>query len=103
VVCLAGAEAHWAEWKRITVTGRLRRFVELMTRPGQLRTYCAVLIPGLLQTESYARAACLSAFATPPRKPCRADGPTTGSSGIRSDLNCGESCLVPDDNDPFVR
>ncbi|MBF6361714.1 helix-turn-helix domain-containing protein [Nocardia farcinica] len=60
VATLRNVEAQWAEWRRVTATGharRQRRSVELMTRTQLLRTYSSVLIPGLLQTEAYARAA----------------------------------------------
>ncbi|RJO78407.1 XRE family transcriptional regulator [Nocardia panacis] len=59
IAALRNVEAQWAEWKRITATGharRQRRGVELEGRTRLLRVYTVVLLPGLLQTEDYARA-----------------------------------------------
>ncbi|WP_028476751.1 helix-turn-helix transcriptional regulator [Nocardia sp. CNY236] len=56
---LENIDAHWREWRRITAGGhayRQRRGLELEARARTLRTYSAILIPGLLQTEPYARA-----------------------------------------------
>ncbi|MEV0293199.1 helix-turn-helix transcriptional regulator [Nocardia sp. NPDC050710] len=59
IASLRNVEAQWAEWKRIAATGHARRqlqSVDLMARTRLLRTYSSILIPGLLQTEDYARA-----------------------------------------------
>ncbi|MFI9503974.1 helix-turn-helix domain-containing protein [Nocardia sp. NPDC052566] len=59
VATLRNVEAQWAEWKRVAATGharRQRRGIELEGRTRLLRTYSVLLIPGLLQTEAYARA-----------------------------------------------
>lgn len=59
IAALRNVEAQWAEWKRVAATGharRQRRGVELEGRTRLLRTYSVLLIPGLLQTEAYARA-----------------------------------------------
>ncbi|WP_225728047.1 MULTISPECIES: helix-turn-helix transcriptional regulator [unclassified Nocardia] len=59
IAALRNVEAQWAEWKRVAATGharRQRRGIELEGRTRLLRTYTVVLVPGLLQTEAYARA-----------------------------------------------
>jgi transcriptional regulator with XRE-family HTH domain len=56
---LANIEALWQEWRRIAATGHAqqqRRRIELEARAGTIRNYEHAVVPGLLQTESYARA-----------------------------------------------
>ncbi|MFX0576397.1 helix-turn-helix domain-containing protein [Nocardia nepalensis] len=56
---LANIEALWQEWRRIAATGHAqqqRRRIELEARAGTIRNYENAVIPGLLQTEPYARA-----------------------------------------------
>ncbi|GAA5052010.1 helix-turn-helix domain-containing protein [Nocardia callitridis] len=59
VATLRNVRAQWAEWRRITATGHTRRQQrgqELESETRQLRIYNPTIVPGLLQTESYARA-----------------------------------------------
>ncbi|MEU4341705.1 helix-turn-helix transcriptional regulator [Nocardia sp. NPDC023852] len=59
VAALQNVDAQWQEWRRITAGGharRQRRGADLEGRARSLRTYSMVLIPGLLQTEPYAKA-----------------------------------------------
>ncbi|MEU7629607.1 helix-turn-helix transcriptional regulator [Nocardia sp. NPDC049220] len=59
LAALQNVEAQWQEWRRVTAGGharRQRRGIELESRARSLRTYSTILIPGLLQTEPYARA-----------------------------------------------
>jgi transcriptional regulator with XRE-family HTH domain len=56
---LANIEALWQEWRRIAATGHAqqqRRRIELEARASTIRNYENAVIPGLLQTEPYARA-----------------------------------------------
>ncbi|MGW5726336.1 helix-turn-helix domain-containing protein [Nocardia beijingensis] len=59
VASLRNVRAQWAEWRRITATGHTRRQQrgqELESEARQLRIYNPTIVPGLLQTEPYARA-----------------------------------------------
>ncbi|MFJ9367082.1 helix-turn-helix domain-containing protein [Nocardia sp. NPDC101769] len=68
---LRNVQAQWSEWKRIAAAGhsrRQRRQVEIESRAALQRTYAPVVLPGLLQTESYARAVlaqCIRFLGTP--------------------------------------
>lgn len=68
---LRNVEAQWAEWKRIAAAGhsrRQRRQVELEGRAALQRTFAPIVLPGLLQTEDYARAVlaqCIRFLGTP--------------------------------------
>ncbi|QLY31866.1 helix-turn-helix domain-containing protein [Nocardia huaxiensis] len=68
---LRNVQAQWSEWKRIAAAGhtrRQRRQVDLESRATLQRTYAPVVLPGLLQTESYARAVlsqCIRFLGTP--------------------------------------
>lgn len=56
---LANVEALWHEWRRIAATGHTqqqRRRIELEARSKTIRNYEHAAVPGLLQTEPYARA-----------------------------------------------
>ncbi|WP_433192453.1 helix-turn-helix domain-containing protein [Nocardia sp. CA-107356] len=56
---LANIEALWQEWRRIAATGHAqqqRRRIELESRASTIRNYENAVVPGLLQTEPYARA-----------------------------------------------
>ncbi|WP_330232357.1 helix-turn-helix transcriptional regulator [Nocardia sp. NBC_00508] len=56
---LANVDALWQEWRRVAATGHAhqqRRRVELEARAKTIRNYEPAAIPGLLQTEPYARA-----------------------------------------------
>lgn len=60
IAALRNVEAQWGEWKRMTAAGhaqRQRRGVDLDARARRVRSYGGVILPGLLQTEPYARAA----------------------------------------------
>lgn len=60
LAALRNVEAQWGEWKRMTAAGhahRQRRGVDLDARARRVRSYGGVILPGLLQTEPYARAA----------------------------------------------
>ncbi|WP_025347122.1 helix-turn-helix domain-containing protein [Nocardia nova] len=59
VATLRNVRAQWAEWRRITATGHTRRQKrgrEIESATRQLRIYNPTIVPGLLQTEPYARA-----------------------------------------------
>ena len=59
VATLRNVRAQWAEWRRITATGHTRRQQrgqELEAETRQLRIYNPTIVPGLLQSEPYARA-----------------------------------------------
>lgn len=59
VATLRNVRAQWAEWRRITATGhtcRQQHGQEIESRARQLRIYNPTIVPGLLQTEPYARA-----------------------------------------------
>lgn len=59
VAALRNVRAQWAEWRRITAAGHARRQQrgrELESETRELRIYNPMIIPGLLQTEPYARA-----------------------------------------------
>ncbi|MET9031014.1 helix-turn-helix transcriptional regulator [Nocardia sp. NPDC004168] len=59
IASLRNARAQWAEWKRVAAGGhahRQRRGVKLDTDAHAVRIYSSVIVSGLLQTESYARA-----------------------------------------------
>ncbi|WP_433567135.1 helix-turn-helix domain-containing protein [Nocardia sp. CA-151230] len=68
---LRNVQAQWSEWKRIAAAGhtrRQRRQVDIESRASLQRTYAPVVLPGLLQTESYARAVlaqCIRFLGTP--------------------------------------
>lgn len=68
---LRNVEAQWAEWKRIAAAGhsrRQRRQVDLEGRAALQRTYAPIVLPGLLQSEDYARAVlaqCIRFLGTP--------------------------------------
>ncbi|WP_194838555.1 helix-turn-helix transcriptional regulator [Nocardia sp. XZ_19_369] len=56
---LTNIESMWAEWKRIAATGHSRRqhrSIELEAGTRTIRNWCQLIVPGLLQTEEYARA-----------------------------------------------
>ncbi|WP_040691891.1 helix-turn-helix domain-containing protein [Nocardia vinacea] len=56
---LANIEALWQEWRRIAATGHAqqqRRRIELEARATTIRNFENAVVPGLLQTEPYARA-----------------------------------------------
>ncbi|MEV0297173.1 helix-turn-helix transcriptional regulator [Nocardia sp. NPDC050710] len=56
---LANIEALWQEWRRIAAAGHAqqqRRRVELEARAKRIRNFEHAVVPGLLQTEPYARA-----------------------------------------------
>lgn len=71
VAALRNVQAQWAEWKRITAAGharRQRRGQELESQTKRLRLFNPTIVPGLLQTENYARAVlaqCIGFLATP--------------------------------------
>ncbi|MEU4315896.1 helix-turn-helix transcriptional regulator [Nocardia sp. NPDC024068] len=71
VAALRNVEAQWTEWKRIAASGharRQRRSVEIEGNARLQRVYAPVVLPGLLQTEAYARAVltqCIRFLATP--------------------------------------
>ncbi len=55
---LTNIESMWAEWKRIAASGhgrRQRRSIELEASTRTIRNWCQLIVPGLLQTEAYAR------------------------------------------------
>lgn len=59
VAALRNVEAQWTEWKRVAAVGharRQRRAVDLEGQAKLQRVYAPVVLPGLLQTEDYARA-----------------------------------------------
>nr|WP_280495894.1 helix-turn-helix transcriptional regulator [Nocardia farcinica] len=59
VASLRNVRAQWAEWQRITAAGHARRQQrgqEIESETRQLRIYNPTIVPGLLQTEPYARA-----------------------------------------------
>ncbi|WP_308014567.1 helix-turn-helix domain-containing protein [Nocardia coffeae] len=59
VAALRNVRAQWAEWRRITAAGHTRRQQrgrELESETRELRIYNPTIVPGLLQTEPYARA-----------------------------------------------
>ncbi|MFD4403870.1 helix-turn-helix domain-containing protein [Nocardia sp. NPDC058499] len=59
VAALRNLEAQWTEWKRVTASGHARRQKRAVEIEGQARlqrVYAPVVLPGLLQTEDYARA-----------------------------------------------
>ncbi|MEU6580285.1 DUF5753 domain-containing protein [Nocardia sp. NPDC046763] len=68
---MRNVQAQWSEWKRIAAAGhsrRQRRQVEIESRAALQRTYAPVVLPGLLQTENYARAVlaqCIRFLGTP--------------------------------------
>ncbi|WP_433574205.1 helix-turn-helix domain-containing protein [Nocardia brasiliensis] len=52
-------ESMWAEWKKVAAGGhgrRQRRSIELEASTRTIRNWCQLIVPGLLQTEAYARA-----------------------------------------------
>ncbi|MET9286525.1 helix-turn-helix domain-containing protein [Nocardia beijingensis] len=56
---LTNLESMWAEWKRITAGGHARRqqrSVEIEAAARSIRNWEPSIIPGLIQTEEYARA-----------------------------------------------
>jgi transcriptional regulator with XRE-family HTH domain len=56
---LTNLESMWAEWKRITAGGHARRqqrSVEIEAAARTIRNWEPSIIPGLIQTEDYARA-----------------------------------------------
>ncbi|MEV6560429.1 helix-turn-helix transcriptional regulator [Nocardia sp. NPDC051756] len=71
VASLRNVEAQWAEWKRVAAAGharRQRRAVEIEGRAKLQRVYAPVILPGLLQTEDYARSVlstCIQFLGTP--------------------------------------
>ncbi|QIS23784.1 helix-turn-helix domain-containing protein [Nocardia terpenica] len=71
VASLRNVEAQWTEWKRIAASGharRQRRHVEIENRARLQRVYAPIVLPGLLQTENYARAVlrqCIRFLGTP--------------------------------------
>ncbi|MBO0855530.1 MAG: helix-turn-helix domain-containing protein [Nocardia sp.] len=71
VAALRNVEAQWTEWKRIAASGHTRRQQRAVEIEGQAklqRVYAPVVLPGLLQTEAYARAVlaqCIRFLGTP--------------------------------------
>ncbi|MGV9741433.1 helix-turn-helix domain-containing protein [Nocardia farcinica] len=71
VAALRNVRAQWAEWRRITATGHTRRQQrgrEIESDTRALRIYNPTIVPGLLQTEDYARAVlahCIGFLGTP--------------------------------------
>ncbi|WP_067647400.1 helix-turn-helix domain-containing protein [Nocardia harenae] len=71
VAALRNVRAQWSEWRRITATGHTRRQQrgrEIESTARQLRIYNPTIVPGLLQTEDYARAVlaqCIGFLGTP--------------------------------------
>lgn len=56
---LANVEALWQEWRRIAAAGHVhqqKRRGELESQARTIRNYEPLIVPGLLQTEAYARA-----------------------------------------------
>lgn len=56
---LSNVEALWAEWRRLAAAGHSqgqRRLLEIEAQAQTFRNYEPTIIPGLLQTEAYARA-----------------------------------------------
>lgn len=63
---LANVEALWSEWRRLAAAGHAqqqRRRVDLEARAAVIRNFEPSVIPGLLQTEHYARAILATAIA----------------------------------------
>ncbi|WP_216916949.1 helix-turn-helix domain-containing protein [Nocardia noduli] len=63
---LANVEALWTEWRRLASAGHAqqqRRRIDTEARTRCIRNYEPALIPGLLQTEPYARALLSTAIA----------------------------------------
>lgn len=60
VAAMHAVEGHWVEWRQAVRPGGLRgvqeSYVPLFQRTRQFRIYEAFVIPGLFQTEEYARA-----------------------------------------------
>ncbi|WP_280261261.1 helix-turn-helix domain-containing protein [Nocardia wallacei] len=55
---LTNLESMWAEWKRVAASGhaqRQRRSIELEASTQVIRNWSQLIVPGLLQTEDYAR------------------------------------------------
>lgn len=71
IASLRNVEAQWAEWKRITAAGHARRQArhrDLEHDAQMQRVYSPVVLPGLVQTEAYARAVltqCVRFLGTP--------------------------------------
>lgn len=71
IASLRNVEAQWAEWKRVAAAGhaqRQRRAIETESRAALQRVYAPIVLPGLLQTEAYARAVlhqCIQFLGTP--------------------------------------
>lgn len=71
IAALRNVEAQWAEWKRIAAAGHARRQSKHSDIEGAAklqRVYAPILLPGLLQTEAYARAVltqCIRFLGTP--------------------------------------
>ncbi|WP_330229990.1 helix-turn-helix transcriptional regulator [Nocardia sp. NBC_00508] len=67
---LTNLESMWAEWKRVAASGhaqRQRRSIELEAATHTIRNWSQLIVPGLLQTEDYARAVlstCISFLGT---------------------------------------
>ncbi|WP_067476650.1 helix-turn-helix domain-containing protein [Nocardia amamiensis] len=67
---LTNLESMWAEWKRVAASGhaqRQRRSIELEAATHTIRNWSQLIMPGLLQTEDYARAVlstCISFLGT---------------------------------------
>jgi transcriptional regulator with XRE-family HTH domain len=71
IAALRNVEAQWTEWKRVAASGHARRQQRAVEIEGQARlqrVYAPVVLPGLLQTEDYARAVlaqCIRFLGTP--------------------------------------